>query len=84
MLFLIDYDRANGRLVETRAFQDTEATAAQLARFDLELALQGKGGFREVVLLEAASEKDLRRTHARYFDDIRQLAKRSEGASGES
>ena len=73
MLFLIDYDREQGRLVSLRSFDEAEPSAAKVARLELELALNRGGIAREVVLLEAASEADLRRTHRRYFATIAEL-----------
>ena len=47
---------------------------AQKARFKLELELNDQDVDDEVVLLEAASEDILRRTHRRYFEDLQDLA----------
>jgi hypothetical protein len=74
MIYLIDYDRQSGTLVEMRAFPDEEREAAQNERLDLELALHAQGQMREVVLLEAADEAGLRRTHGRYFETLEMLA----------
>ena len=43
-------------------------------RLDLEIELLRRGQVREVVLLEAASEEALRKTHRRYFEDLATLA----------
>jgi hypothetical protein len=75
MLFLIEYDRTQGRLVSIREFADSET--AETARIDLELKLNRSGVDREVVLLEAASQQALRKTHRRYFEDLSELAKAS-------
>jgi hypothetical protein len=72
MLFLIEYDRAAGRLTEFRCFQNSEE--AQTARINLELKLNQRGIEREVVLLEAETEEDLRRTHRRYFEGLLELS----------
>jgi len=74
MIYLIDYDRRSGTLIEMRAFGDNERETAQNARLDLELALYAKGLEREIVLLEAADEAGLRRTHGRYFETLESLA----------
>lgn len=73
MLFLIEYDRSCGRIVSFRSFDDLEGREAEDARLQLELELNRHGTEREVVLLEAASEKALRRTHRRYFEDLSEL-----------
>ena len=73
MIFLIEYNRPQGRIVTFKRFQDSERLKAQNARLDLELDLNRKGVDHEVVLLEAASKKALRRTHRRYFEDLRQI-----------
>ncbi|MBV8604072.1 MAG: hypothetical protein JO224_05245 [Pelomonas sp.] len=76
MIYLIDYDRRSGTLIEMRAFLDAQREVAQDARLELELSLLAQGTNREVVLLEAANESDLRRTHGRYFETIEGLAAR--------
>ena len=74
MIFLIEYNRPQGRIVTFKRFQDSERLKAQNARLDLELDLNRRGVDHEVVLLEAASEEALRRTHRRYFETPRQIA----------
>lgn len=73
MIFLVEYDRSQGRIVTFRTFVDSERQEAEDARLQLELNLNRIGTEREVVLLEAASEKALRRTHRRYFEDLAEL-----------
>ena len=74
MIFLVEYDRAKGKLVTFTAFDDSEAVSAKKLRLDLELELSCNGIDHEVVLLQAASEEALRRTHRRYFEDPSQIA----------
>ena len=74
MLFLIEYDRSSGRIVSFRSFNDLEGEVAEDSRLQLELELNRLGTEREVVLLEAASEEALRRTHRRYFETLAELA----------
>jgi len=81
MIFLIEYDRPTGRLKSMRTFEDESRVDAQKARLDRELDLNGRGITREVVLLEAANEQALRRTHARYFEDLDQLITRAESST---
>lgn len=73
MIFLIEYNRPQGRLVTFQRFQDSERLEAQNARLDLELDLNRRRVNHEVVLLEAASENAVRRTHRRYFKTLRQI-----------
>ena len=81
MIFLIEYNRPEGRLVTFQRFQDSERLKAQNARLDLELDLNRRGVDHEVVLLEAASEERLRRTHRRYFEDLRQILESASGGN---
>ncbi len=77
MLFLIEYDRNRGEIVTLRAFAASETKDADNARLELELELNRQGREHEVVLLEAASERALRRTHRRYFENLSELMKAS-------
>ncbi|MEK6333502.1 MAG: hypothetical protein AABM67_01055 [Acidobacteriota bacterium] len=73
MIFLIQYDRNLGRIVTINSFKDSDRERAEESRLELELELNLKGVDDEVVLLEAGSEKALRRTHRRYFEDLSEL-----------
>ena len=75
MLFLIEYDRNRGRMVKLGVFEDSERQKAEDSRLEIELALNRRGIEREVVLLEAATEEALRRTHRRYFENLNELVK---------
>ena len=77
MLFLIQYDRNRGEVVTIQKFDDSEREDAENVRLELELELNRLGTEREVVILEAASEEALRRTHRRYFEDLSELLKAS-------
>ena len=74
MIFLIEYDRPRGELVSIKAFDDYDREAADDERLARELTLHQRGIIREIVLLQAASEEALRKTHRRYFEDIATLA----------
>lgn len=74
MVFLIEYDRERGRIVSIKSFADSNGERAEESRLQLELELNLKGIGNEVVLLEAASEEALRRTHRRYFEDLTELS----------
>ncbi|HEY0099241.1 MAG TPA: hypothetical protein VGB76_09825 [Pyrinomonadaceae bacterium] len=73
MIFLIEYDRARGEIVTFQTFNDLERQNAENARLEMELQLNRLGTEREIVLLEAATEEALRRTHRRYFEDLAEL-----------
>jgi hypothetical protein len=73
MLFLIQYDRQLGRIIEIIHFDDANRQTAEDARLAMEIKLSREGKTNEVVLLEASSEGALRKTHGRYFNDIRKL-----------
>ena len=74
MLFLIEYDREQGKILEILRFSEAEKEVANTARLNLELELNRRGVEHEVVLLEAEDEAALRRTHRRYFEDLLELA----------
>lgn len=73
MIFLIEYDRDRGRIVTIRSFKDSERKRSEELRLQLELDLNQKRIDSEVVLLEAATEQALRRTHRRYFENLTEL-----------
>ena len=75
MLFLIEYDRSRASVAEVTTFTDSERELAENARLHLELTLHRQGINKEIVILEAASEKALRITHRRYFADLAELAR---------
>lgn len=76
MIFLIDYDRRKGEIIEMIVFDDSQRHQAEDARLELELRHHRSSVNREVVHFEAGTEKALRRTHDRYFCDLQQLAER--------
>ena len=73
MLFLIEYDRKSGNIIKLTTYYDADRKTAEDSRLDLEINLNRSGIDREVVILEAASEGALRRTHRRYFEDLAEL-----------
>ena len=82
MIFLIEYNRSEGRIVTFRDFDDSQRREAEDSRLEIELALNRKEVENEVVLLEAASEDALRLTHRRYFEDLRQILKSCSAQTG--
>ena len=81
MIFLVEYDQKKGELVSLREFDVSQRQRAQDARQDCELELTRRQVDHEVVLLEAENEAAIRRTHRRYFENLRQLLKSGNGAS---
>ena len=77
MIFLIQYNRPAGQIVIFEQFDDADRTRAENARLEIELDLLRNGIEHEVVLLEAASEDALRRTHRRYFSDPGEILRSS-------
>jgi hypothetical protein len=75
LIFLIEYNRAKGAIVEMRKFDDSSRKLADEARLELELRLNREGVEHEVVLLEASSEEALRHTHSRYFESVAEIAR---------
>ena len=74
MLFLIEYDRVRELLISLQSFDGDDSMKAQQTRLALEIDLNHKSVRHEVVLLEASDEKALRRTHRRYFENLKELA----------
>ena len=73
MFYLIEYNRPEGRMITFKAFAESERSDAEKLRFEIELDLNLRQIDHEVVLLQAESEAALRRTHGRYFYDVRQI-----------
>jgi hypothetical protein len=74
MIFLLEYDRPEGRLVKFETFDERLRGEAERTRLETELELNRRGIEHEVVLLEAGNEEALRRTHRRYFESLSQLS----------
>jgi len=74
-IFLIEYDRAKGKIVSELRFPDSMRFEAENSRLQKELELRLAGLAHQVVLLEADSEEALRHTHRRYFDDLAEIGR---------
>jgi len=70
MLFLIEYDRPSGSIIQLREFTAASRQLADETRLNLELDLKRQGIDHEVVVLDAPSEEALRHTHSRYFENF--------------
>lgn len=79
MFFLIEYNRRRGKVATMRRFPDAEWSRAADALFALEKSVMRQGIDHEVVLLQAASEETLRRTHMRYFCSLEEIQAKLDG-----
>jgi hypothetical protein len=73
MIYLIQYDRQTETLVRLREYPREKLNDAQQARLKLELDLLEQKIQHEVVLLDASSEAQIRKTHRRYFESLEQM-----------
>ncbi len=71
--FLVVYNQLSGQLLELTRYEAGKRDEALGARFAREL-MERDHRHIEVVLLGAASEDALRRTHARYFHTAAEIA----------
>ena len=74
MVFLIGYDRKRSKLVSFCEFDESSRTEVEILRLNLKIELNRKMIEHEIVVLVAASKAALRKTHARYFESLRQLS----------
>ena len=81
MIFLIEYDRPEGRIITFKSFTHSKRVEAQKQKLDIELVLNRSGVEHEVVLFDAEDEIALRRTHRRYFEDLSQILESANGKS---
>jgi len=75
MIFLIQYDRAAGKIVSFTRFTEAQRDKAATARLALEIQLNERKIGHEIVLLDAANEEALHKTHRRYFENLETLAR---------
>ncbi|HMJ02384.1 MAG TPA: hypothetical protein VK506_05550 [Conexibacter sp.] len=71
--YLLVYDRDAGELVRKQIY--AQRAEAMQARFRAEAEFNGRGEI-EIVALDAESERELQRTHGRYFLGLTELADR--------
>jgi len=65
MIYLVTYDRVSSTTIAIRGFNDSAEASQEKLRVELDMLKSGEKY--EVVVLEAADEMALRRTHGRYF-----------------
>ncbi len=70
MIFLVQYKRSTGKMIQLKSFTDAQRREAEDARLALEVSLIGQNDGDEVCLLEAASLEALKITHRRYFESL--------------
>ena len=81
MIFLIEFDRAAHRILRFERFDDAQREVAVKRRLALEIETAAANLDHEVVLLEAADEAQIKRTHRRYFESVEQLVARFDKAT---
>ena len=75
MIFLIYYQRDTGTLLEITEFKPEDRQKAEDIRLESELSAIEISNFKiEILLLEADSLDDLKKTHQRYFSTVQQIA----------
>lgn len=79
MLFLIEYNRQRGEIVSMTTYTDNQREQVAEARLQLELRLRRDRAKQEVVVMEAANEEALRKTHARFFKSAQALLPTASG-----
>jgi len=72
--FLIIFDRSESRVLSLEAFEDPREAIRE--RFLAERRHRGNHDI-EIVVLGAQSKAALKATHARYFEDFKQLARQA-------
>ncbi|MBC5801000.1 MAG: hypothetical protein GIX03_11630 [Candidatus Eremiobacteraeota bacterium] len=72
MIFLIQYDRGSGMLIENQQYPDSLLDEANADRLKAEIE-HADNSEMEIVILRSASLDELKRTHARYFKSLTEL-----------
>lgn len=75
MIFLIEYSRQNGKIIQLLEFKDSAQTDAENARLNLEMKISNAKIPHEIVLLQAHTLEALKQTHRRYFENLEELAR---------
>lgn len=71
MYFLIEYSRKEGKLIKIKEFQSV--LDAKTAKLESDIKSLENNLTSEVVILEAESIEALKKSHGRYFGDIRSI-----------
>jgi hypothetical protein len=75
MIFLIEYSRQNGKIIQLFEFKDSAQADAENARLNLEMKISNAKIPHEIVLLQAHTLEALKQTHRRYFENLEELAR---------
>ena len=73
MIYLIQYNRQTGMPARVTEYPVERRREAEKARLEIELGQLNAAIEHEIVLLEAPSQNELRKTHRRYFEELKQL-----------
>lgn len=75
--FLLIYDRIRGELLVEKEFDDSSSALKARFRAEREKVWEGRSlsADMEIVVLGAESAEAIRRTHARYFYTVSELAR---------
>lgn len=74
MIYLIQYNRRTGKPAKVTEYSVERRGEAEKARLEIELGQLNTAVEHEIVLLEAPSQNELRKTHRRYFvEELKQL-----------
>lgn len=67
MIFVIQYDRAEGTIRDLKDYDETQRVQAEEERLSLELRLRREGISHDAVLVEADSPEALQENYRRFF-----------------
>jgi hypothetical protein len=81
-LFLLIYDRRSMQVIELREFDESGRIEADTVRFAAQRDALAAGLDQDIVLFQADSEQELRRTHGSYFLTVHELIERAQEAVG--
>ena len=73
MIFLIEYNKKEGKIITLRSYESKERRRAEKDKLKIELSQLKNGLNDEIVLLEAKDQDAIRVTHRRYFENLADL-----------
>ena len=73
MIYLIQYNRQTGMPARVTEYPVERRREAEKARLEIELGQLNAAIEHEIVLLEAPSQNELRKTHRRCFEELKPL-----------
>jgi hypothetical protein len=75
--FVLIYDRKQRKILELRQFPTTERTTADTFRLAAQQRMYAEHLAWDIVLFQARSPEDLRKTHSAYFYSTAELIERA-------